>query len=89
MSWKTTLLGTVVITATLVSKFKYPDTVTWWPEAFVGITLGVVLWLAPDTIVDLLKRFLSNSPYQSIQNVGGGNAADDGDGKNEMVEPDN
>lgn len=78
---KTTILGTVVIAATLVTKFKYPDMVTWWPEAFVGISLGVVLWIAPDTIVELIRRFVgaNPAPTNTPQNM-----SDD-----DMVEPDN
>ena len=82
-SWKTTILGTVIVTATLVTKFKYPDSVTWWPEAFVGICLGVVLWLSPDTLVDLIKRFVSGASGSVPQN-----SCDNGDNE-QMVDPGN
>jgi hypothetical protein len=64
--WNTTILGVIVVLATLVSKFKFPTSVPWWPEAFVGISLGAILIMSPDTLIDIFKNFIASKPSPTI-----------------------
>lgn len=56
-SWKTTLLGTIIIILSLASVF-YVDGITWWPDALSAVTVGLLLLFAPDDIINTLKGML-------------------------------
>ena len=58
--WKTSLAGLVVIGAAVYSVFAV-DGITWFPEATIGIAVGSLLLVSPDSAVTaavrLIKRF--------------------------------
>lgn len=87
-SWKTTLLGTAVVVAALVSKFKFPEHVSWWPDTTIAICLGVTLWMAPDTIINLIQTFFSKASG-NVQPTFPLNGGVSDDGGEEMKEPGN
>lgn len=50
-SWRSTVLGFGIVAATIYSILKFPEHFTWWPQGSVGILIGVLLVLSPDTLV--------------------------------------
>ena len=56
-SWRTTLLGVVVIAAAIVSVFVV-EGITWFPDASLGVGLGTLLLLSPDRFVTAFYRML-------------------------------
>lgn len=74
--WKTTILGVIIILATLASIFLVPG-ITWWPEGFVGIAIGVVLWFVPDTFINLITNFIGGTRTTVISRTGKTNPMDD------------
>lgn len=53
-SWKTTLIGFLIIIASVASVF-YVDAVTWWFDGLSGVLLGCVLVLAPDNLLHIIQ----------------------------------
>jgi hypothetical protein len=53
--WKTTLLGMIIIVASITSVFIKE---IQWSDASFGIAIGLVLIFSPDTIITNLKRFM-------------------------------
>lgn len=53
--WKTTLLGMIIIIASITSVFIKE---IQWSDASFGIAIGLVLIFSPDTIITNLKRFM-------------------------------
>lgn len=52
--WKTSLLGSIIIVAAIVSVFINTN----WSDAIVGISAGLMLIFAPDTILDKIKTLI-------------------------------
>jgi len=52
--WKTSLLGSIIIIAAIVSVFINTN----WTDAIVGISAGLMLIFAPDTILDKIKTLI-------------------------------
>jgi ribosomal protein L14E/L6E/L27E len=52
--WKTSLLGSIIIVAAIVSVFINTN----WTDAIVGISAGLMLIFAPDTILDKIKTLI-------------------------------
>lgn len=52
--WKTSLLGSIIIVAAIVSVFVNTN----WTDAIVGISAGLMLIFAPDTILDKIKTLI-------------------------------
>ena len=52
--WKTSLLGSIIIIAAIVSVFVNTN----WTDAIVGISAGLMLIFAPDTILDKIKTLI-------------------------------
>lgn len=59
-SWITTIAGIIVILSVIASIFFVPN-ITWWPEGFVGISIGVILLFSPDTLINIIKGFIGNT----------------------------
>jgi hypothetical protein len=53
--WKTTLLGMIIIVASITSVFIKE---IQWSDASFGIAIGLVLIFSPDTIITNLKKFM-------------------------------
>jgi hypothetical protein len=53
--WKTTLLGMIIIVASITSVFIKE---IQWSDASFGIAVGLVLVFSPDTIITSLKKFM-------------------------------
>lgn len=51
--WKTTLVGTVIITASIISIFKNPSMT--WTDASIALTIGVALLFSPDTMINKIS----------------------------------
>ena len=52
--WKTSTLGVIIIIAAIVSVFINTN----WTDAIVGISAGLMLIFAPDTILDKIKTLI-------------------------------
>lgn len=52
--WKTSLLGSIIIVAAIVSVFINTN----WGDAIIGIAAGLMLIFAPDTILDKIKTLI-------------------------------
>lgn len=83
--WRTTILGIIVILAVVASVFFVPG-ITWWPEGVVGICLGVVLWFAPDRIIDIFSNFMGNTKTIIRSRTGKNSCSDD---LNDDIDDDN
>lgn len=65
-SWKTTLIGMVIITASICSVFLAPAIT--WGDALVPMLMGITLILAPDVLISKLDTFIgakTNTPISS------------------------
>lgn len=74
--WRTTVLGITIILAVVASVFFVPG-ITWWPEGVIGICLGVVLWFAPDRIIEIFSNFMGNTKTTIRSRTGRINSTDD------------
>ena len=52
--WKTSTLGVIIIVAAIVSVFVNTN----WTDAIIGISAGLMLIFAPDTILDKIKTLI-------------------------------
>jgi hypothetical protein len=52
--WKTTLIGSVILIASIISVF-YDKT---WTDATIGISIGTLFLLAPDKLIDSVIDYL-------------------------------
>lgn len=86
----TSVLGVIICIASIVSVFYIPG-ITWWPEGFVGITLGVILLYSPDTIIQIFKKFVGLASSNVQANIGQSNRADTTDINNlpedQLIDP--
>lgn len=57
-SWKTTLIGNLIILASVVSVFV-PELNTTWKDAAIGIFVGGLFWLMPDKLLGLAGKRLN------------------------------
>jgi len=57
-SWKTTLIGMVIIIASVVSVFFPELNITWYPDALAGIGIGILLWFSPDKLLGIADKRL-------------------------------
>lgn len=57
-SWKTTLIGNVIIVASVVSVFVSELNMTW-KDAAIGIFIGGLFWLMPDKLLGLAGKRLN------------------------------
>lgn len=55
----TSLVGVIIYI--LTTYLLYKGTITMFPDAFVGYSIGTVLLLSPDTIVTLIKKYIGGS----------------------------
>lgn len=55
-SWKTTLIGVVIMAAAIYSVFEVNAA---WIGASIPLAIGVLLMLAPDSLITTLKKLLS------------------------------
>lgn len=53
--WKTTLIGVVILIASITSVFVADLS---WVDATIGIGVGTLFLFAPDTIIDTLTKFI-------------------------------
>ena len=53
-SWKTTMIGLIVILAAIISVFTI-STINWI-DASVPLTIGIALMFSPDTMIDKISK---------------------------------
>ena len=53
-SWKTTMVGLIVILAAIISVFTI-STINWI-DASVPLTIGIALMFSPDTMIDKISK---------------------------------
>lgn len=56
-SWKTSLIGIAIIAAGIYSVFTM-ESVTW-SHSLIPLGIGILLMLAPDSLITTLKKILS------------------------------
>lgn len=52
-SWKTSLIGLVIIISSIISVFTN-ETITW-ADASISLTIGIVLLFSPDTMINKIS----------------------------------
>jgi hypothetical protein len=52
-SWKTTLIGFIIIIASIISVFKIPS--INWADASIPLTIGIALLFSPDTALNKIS----------------------------------
>lgn len=52
-SWKTSLIGSVVIIASIISVFTNNEMT--WADASISLTIGVALLFSPDTMINKIS----------------------------------
>jgi len=57
VSWKTSLVGIAIIAAGIYSVFEM-ESVTW-THALIPLGVGILLMIAPDSLITTLKKILS------------------------------
>ncbi len=53
--WKTTLIGTIILIASITSVFVANIN---WTESTIGIGVGSLFLFAPDSVIKVLKKFI-------------------------------
>lgn len=56
-SWKTTLIGSVILMAAIISVFV-SNSITWM-DASIGIGIGLALLFAPDSLIKRISSLFS------------------------------
>ena len=57
-SWKSTILGLVIVATVTFGLFKYPEVVHWWPQAIPAYVVGALFMLSPDTIIKMSEKLI-------------------------------
>jgi hypothetical protein len=57
--WKTTLIGTILLIAAIVSVFLV-DNINWF-DASIAIGLGLALMFSPDNIISRISSFFKRN----------------------------
>lgn len=56
-SWKTTLVGSVILLAALVSVFVVENIV--WSDIYIALAMGIALLFSPDTLINKISKLLT------------------------------
>lgn len=59
-SWKTTMIGLIIILASIVSVFT--NSTMNWTDASIPLTIGIALMFSPDTMINKISTVFRKKP---------------------------